>query len=306
MKLEIYPFLILVGMAGMRLMVPVLFAALGEIITERSGVFNLSIEGVMLIGAFVMYLGTEYFNNMLFGAAFTLLAGLMIGSILAFFYVTLRANQAAVGLSFWFLLIGITSYLHRLIFGVLLVPIPITPLSPINIPILQEIPLIGPIVFNQNIMVYAAIIITVIVGIILTKTTMGLKIKSAGINPLAVQAQGINVRRLRFLSVMFGTMMIALGGGYMAIELGVFDDRMIAGRGWMAIGVTVFSGWSAYKALGGAFLFGVVDALQIQLQVLFPGWPYQILMMLPFIVTIVVLALTSRKVVYPSALGIPF
>jgi simple sugar transport system permease protein len=306
MALNPYEFLILVGMAGVRLMVPILFAALGEILIERSGVMNLSIEGMMMLGAFITYFGTDYFQSIPLGLMIALVVGAAVGLCLAIFYVPLRANQAAVGLSFWFLLTGITLYLYRVTYGVLLVPKRIVSLEQVNIPVLHQIPVIGPIFFSQNLLVYVSFLFTIVLGIILTKTTLGLKITATGINPKAAQAQGINVHRLRILCTVVGTMLIALGGGYLATELRVFSDFMIAGRGWIAIGVAIFSGWSPYKAIGGAFLFGVVDSLQLQLQVLFPGWPYQILMMMPFIVTIGTLALISRKVVYPSALGTPF
>jgi simple sugar transport system permease protein len=300
-------FLVSLAAAGIRMATPLLLVALGEIIAERAGIMNLSLEGVMTAGAFAAYVITFFTGNLFDGLLFSAIAGVIFGLIMAYASITLRANQTIVGLGLWLLGLGAVHFLFRSTFGVLTIPYTVPPLEPIPIPILSQIPIIGEILFKQNLLVYIAFILVPIVYIILFKTTIGLKIRSVGENPRAADTLGINVFLLRYVCTIVGAALAGLGGAYLALELGFFREYMVSGRGWIAIALVIFSGWEPFKALAGSILFGIIDALQIRIQALRIPIPYQILQMFPFIATFIALIIISKKVAgRPAALAIPY
>ncbi|MEM3653424.1 MAG: ABC transporter permease, partial [Candidatus Bathyarchaeia archaeon] len=289
-------FLISLAAAGIRMATPLLLAALGEIIAERAGIMNLSLEGIMTAGAFASYALTFMTGNILYGLIFAAIAGVIFGVIMAYASITLRTNQAIVGLGLWLLGLGVIHFLFRATFGVLTVPYTVPQLKSIPIPILSQIPIFGEILFKQNILVYIAFVLVPIVYIILFKTTLGLKIRSVGENPRAADTLGINVFTLRYICTIVGAALAGLGGAYLALELGFFREYMVSGRGWIAIALVIFSGWEPFKALIGSILFGIIDALQIRVQALQIPIPYQILQMFPFIATFIALIIISKKI----------
>ncbi|MEM2897641.1 MAG: ABC transporter permease [Candidatus Bathyarchaeia archaeon] len=300
-------FLISLTAAGIRMATPLLLAALGELIAERAGILNLSLEGIMTAGAFASYAMTFFTGNLWDGLVFAMIAGVIFGLLMAYASVTLRANQVIVGLGLWLLGLGAVHFLFRATFGVLTIPYTIPRLEPIPIPTLSQIPIIGKILFEQNLLVYMAFILVPIVYIILFKTTLGLKIRSVGENPRAADTLGINIFLLRYVCTIIGAALTGLGGAYLALELGFFREYMVSGRGWITIALVIFSGWEPFKALAGSILFGLIDALQIRVQALQIPIPYQILQMLPFIATFIALIIISKKVVgKPAALSIPY
>ena len=185
--------------SGIRLSTPVIFAALGETIVERSGVVNLGIEGMMLMGAFGGFIGTFFTGSIFVGLLFAISGPIMMAILMAFLSVNLRTNQLVAGLAIWLLGTGLTALLYRLIFGVATISPKINEISPIGLPILSQIPVIGPILFQYDPMVYLAFLLVPLVHIFLFKTNLGLKIRTVGENPRQADASGVNVYRIRYL-----------------------------------------------------------------------------------------------------------
>ncbi|MEM3507051.1 MAG: ABC transporter permease [Candidatus Bathyarchaeia archaeon] len=298
-------FLISLLAAGVRMTTPILFAALGEIFTERSGVMNLGLEGIMLMGALGTFAGIYHTGDIWFGILIgAIIAGFM-SLPLAFMSVTLGINQVVVGLTITLLGTGLSSFLCRTIFGIFGVPPPIKGLDIIEVPILSQIPILGSILFKHNILVYLALILTFICGFILFKTTLGLKIRAVGENPQAADTLGINVHRIRYLCVIFGGLMAGLGGAYLTLDVKVFQDLMTGGRGWIALALVIFGDWNPYKTLIGALIFGCAIALQFKFQAVVMISP-QIWTMVPYALTVIAFVGLGRKASTPAALGIPY
>jgi simple sugar transport system permease protein len=300
-------FIISILAFSVRMMPPALFAALGEIFAERSGVLNLGIEGVMLIGAFTAFATAYFTNNVLVGVLSAIVAGCMIGMLAAFMSVTLCVDQIVSGIGIWFLGLGLSSFLFKIFFGSFTSYPSISILRSIPIPGLTDAPIIGTILFNHNLLVYLILILPPACWAILFKTTAGLKVRSVGENPKAADSLGINVFKVRYITTILAGAFAAIGGAYLTLGyLGTFTINMSAGRGFIALAIVILSKWNPISALGGAFLFGALDALQIRLQAVGLGIPYQFLLMLPYIVTLIVLVTTTRKAGTPAALTIPY
>jgi simple sugar transport system permease protein len=301
-------FIIALLSAGVRLATPILLTSLGEIFTQRSGILNLGLEGMMLIGCFSTFLVAYYTNNVLLA----LLAGALAGAVIAFVHavvcISARANQTVSGIALNFVALGLAGFFFRLRLGIQLTPPTVEGLDTLKIPLLGDIPFIGPILFDQNVIVYFTFILVPIYWWFLFKTTYGLKIKAVGENPKAADTLGINVFRVRYACVIFGGLMAGLGGASLALgQRGqTFMEYMVAGRGWMALVLVMFSKWNPARALAGALLFGITDALQLRVQALDIGIPYHFLLMLPYAVTLIVLIGVSRKAERPAAMGVPY
>lgn len=288
--------------AAIRVATPLVLVSMGELVTERSGILNMSLEGIMSVGAFSAYVVTLLSGNVLFGFIAALAFGALVGLFVAFTTVTLRANQVVIGLALVFLLTGLVGFLFRAIFGVILIPETIEQLPILRIPFLADIPYIGTMFFEHNIFVYAAFALVPILSFILFKTEFGLKIRAVGEKPEAVDTLGINVETLRYICIIFGGIMAACGGALLSLELGFFREYMVSGRGWIAIAIVIFGNWTPKKALGGALLFGLVDAFQYRIQTIV-RIPYMILLTLPYLVVIGALMIVSRRSGAPAALG---
>lgn len=288
--------------ATIRLATPLLLVALGEIFAERSGVFNLGLEGMMIMGALFGAMGTFFTGNYLIGIILAIIVGTSMGVLMAYLSVTLRLNQALCGLSIMFLGLGLSTIIHRPI-----MPLRVEIMGKTNIPLLSEIPVIGPILFQQDILVYVALILVFVSAIVLFRTTSGLKIQAVGENPRAADTLGVNVFLVRYLCIMLGGALAALGGAYLSLSvIGAFREGMTAGLGWIALAIVYFGRWSPYRTLFGSLVFGGVYALQLRLQVFEVAIPYEFLLMLPYILTIAVMVITSRKARGPAAMGTPY
>ncbi len=286
---------------------PILFAALGEIFAERSGVVNLGVEGMMAVGAICGFITVFYTNSLWLGIVFGMIAGSLMALIHAFLSITVRANQIISGITIWILGTGIYLFLFRTSFGIRAIPPTIEGFKAIKVPVLGQIPILGPIFFQQDILVYFALISVLLCAIVLSRTTLGLKIRAGGENPLAVDVLGVNVHRIRYLCVIFGGLMAGLGGAYLSLaSLAMIPENITAGRGWIAIAIVIFGRWNPYGALAGVLLFGSVNALQMRVQALGIAIPYQFVVMLPYILTIIALVLTYKRAMAPAALGIPY
>ncbi|RZO30682.1 MAG: ABC transporter permease [SAR116 cluster bacterium] len=271
--------------------VPLIFAASGELIAERSGVLNLGVEGMMLMGAvsaFAIAMGTGSPILGMFAGAF---AGALTAGIFAFFALGLATNQVATGLALTIFGTGLSGLI-----GAPLVGHAIDGLPQIHIPLLADIPILGMLLFQHDIMVYLAVIMVGLCAWVLNATRVGLIIRAVGDNHDSAHALGYSVLGVRLLAVMFGGMMAGLGGAYLPLVLTPhWAEGMTAGRGWIALALVVFASWRPWRVLGGALVFGGITIMQLAGQA--RGWtiPSQFLSMLPYLATIIVLVLIARN-----------
>ena len=271
--------------------VPLIFAASGELIAERSGVLNLGVEGMMLMGAvsaFAIAMGTGSPILGMFAGAF---AGALTAGIFAFFALGLATNQVATGLALTIFGTGLSGLI-----GAPLVGHAIDGLQQIHIPLLADIPILGMLLFQHDIMVYLAVIMVGLCAWVLNATRVGLIIRAVGDNHDSAHALGYSVLGVRLLAVMFGGMMAGLGGAYLPLVLTPhWAEGMTAGRGWIALALVVFASWRPWRVLGGALVFGGITIMQLAGQA--RGWtiPSQFLSMLPYLATIIVLVLIARN-----------
>ncbi len=287
---------------------PLLLAALGELIVEKAGVLNLGVEGMMLVGAvaaFATAVGTESATLAILTAA---LAGGVMALLFGFLTLTLLASQVATGLALTIFGIGLSALI-----GAPYVGTPLQRLPQLEIPILSGLPVIGPLLFSHDFLVYFAIAMVAGLAWFLNRSRAGLVLRSVGESHNAAHALGYPVIRVRYLAVMFGGMMAGLGGAYLSLAYTpMWIEQMTAGRGWIALALVVFAAWRPLRALIGAYLFGGVTILQLHAQGgSFIDIPSQFLSMLPYIATILVLAFMSsgamrQRLQAPACLGRPF
>ncbi|MEM0239835.1 MAG: ABC transporter permease, partial [Ignisphaera sp.] len=276
------------------LIVPYSLASMGIMLGGRVGVFNISTEGVMLSGASVAFLSTYFTGNYVIGILSGIAVGLLIGLMMTFFSNYLRIDQFIVGILLYIFSTGFGALLYKEVIGVTLSPPRVNLLPKISIPILSQIPYLGPILFNQDAIVYLTITIAIITHYILFRTPIGLKLRSIGENPRAADALGINVFLMRHLFTLLGSSLMGLAGAYLALGFtGIYTNTIVSGRGWISIAITIFGKWSPLPILLGSLLFAGVEVLVYTLQAMEINIPYQLLFMLPFIVTLAILIYTS-------------
>ena len=288
------------------IMPPTLLPALGEVFSQRSGVLNLGLEGIMLMGAFVSVAATYTVGNGYIGLLSAMAIGFLFGIITIITVIALKIDQVVNGVAIWIFGLGLSTLLfQRFTFGI---PFPtVSIFGPINIPYVSQIPFLGPIIFQQNFLVYLSLLAVPLFWLILFRTTAGLKVRAVGENPRAADTSGINVNRVRIVSILLSTTLAGLGGAYLTLAyVGLFTHNMVAGRGFIALAIVIFGKWNPARALLGALVFGGVEALQINVQALGIGIPYQFLSMLPYVITIIVLIAIGRKADFPAALGVPY
>lgn len=285
---------------------PLLFGTLGEIYAERSGVLNLGIEGMMIMGAAAGFGVTLATGNVWLGLTLAAMAGGLLALIHAFLSITLRANQVVSGLALTMFGLGMSGMLGKRYIGT---PLPYR-LRVAPIPLLKEIPFLGPILFQHDPLVYLSVLLVPLLWFMLFKTRAGISIRSVGEAPATADALGVNVFLVRYLCVFLGGVLAGLGGAYLSVVYApAWIEGMTAGAGWIVIALTIFAMWSPTRALMGAYLFGWVKVLQYRLQPL--GVSPNLLNMLPFFFTIIVLLAGTGEVIRkrigaPSALGIPY
>jgi len=290
-----------------RIACPILFAALGENISEKAGVLNVGLEGMIMAGAFAGYATMFFTGNLLISLLGGILAGALCGLAHAFISITLKQNQMVSGLAINIIMIGLTSYLNRVLFGVYLVPKAITPMQSWKIPVLGDIPVIGTILFNHIPLVYISILLVPIIHVLLNYTSIGLKIRSVGEHPLAADTLGINLKRVRYYCVLFCGMMAGLGGTFLSLgNMNIFLDEMSAGRGYIALAAVIFGKWKPFGVLGAVLFFSGAEALLTRLQAVGSNIPVEYLGMLPYLATVIALAFTAKKGSGPAALGQPY
>jgi ABC-type uncharacterized transport system permease subunit len=293
--------------ATIRLTIPILLTSLGGIISQRSGVLNLGLEGTMAVGAFAGFVGANLTGSLWIGVLTGMLAGILVSLLFAVFAVSLGANQAIVGVMIVIAAQGLVIYMNNVVFGGNYIPPKVEGLPAIRIPILADIPVIGEPFFHQNILVYCAFLLVPLLQYFLNKTTWGLYLRGVGEDPLAAETMGVNVFRTRYLATMFDGLMAGLGGAFLTIGyLGTFSDNISAGRGWIAIALVYFGQWVPSRVLLGALFFGAVNALQLRLQARGVDWPFQFMLMLPYLLTLIVLIGISRGGKGPASLCVPY
>jgi general nucleoside transport system permease protein len=290
--------------SGIRLATPYLFASIGEAYSQRSGVLNLGVEGQMLLGAFFAFYVAKLTDNLWLGVLAGMGVGALMGLAMAFVTINLQAQQGISGIGFYLFGLGLSNLLFQLLIGTVET---ISGFPRISIPLLSEIPLVGNIFFNQNILVYLAFLLVPISSFVLNKTTLGLKIRSVGQNPVAADSLGVSVAGVRYFTVIFGGTMSGLAGASLSIALlNVFQQGMTAGQGFIAVALVYFGAWRPWGVLAGALLFSLVNGLQLWIQVLGIPIPSEFAVMMPYVLTILVLALSVSKVRAPAALTKPF
>jgi ABC-type uncharacterized transport system permease subunit len=283
--------------AGIHSATPILFVALGEMIAERSGVLNLGLEGLMIVGA----LSGFFFGYMTGSIAIGILMAILITGafslIHAFITLTLKANQVVSGLSLTFLGLGLASFAGRSFINKT-APF----LRDVPIPFLSDIPFLGKILFDQNILVYISILAVPALWFFLYRTKYGLNLQVCGESPITADSAGINVQLYRYASVFFGGVMAGIGGAFLTLaDASSWMDGMTSGRGWIAVAIVIFGSWDPVKILAGSYLFGSLTAMQFRLQAHGVTIPPSILEMTPYLFTVVVLIFTSVRGVSKKA-----
>jgi len=302
--------------SGIRLAIPIFLAALGEIITERGGVLNLGLEGIMLAGALAGFMAAYYAeqsgNPLLVGLAPWLGmlagmgAGLLMGLIMAVLAVSLRTDQVIASITLVIVGEGATTYIFRQQFASLTARVSSLPAVPI--PFLSDLPFVGQVLFTHDLMTYLSLVLLGVAWYFLYQTTWGLNLRAAGEHPAAADTSGVNVNTVRYVAVLIGAAFAGLGGAVLTVaQLGIFNEGITAGRGWIAVALVIFARWRPALAFAGALLFGIANALQFRIQALnIEAIPYELLLMLPYALTILVLMRGVRRAEAPAALGRPY
>jgi len=301
------PVTVAVLAAAVRAGTPVLFATLGEIFAERAGVLNLGIEGMMLASALAGFAVTAQTSNPWIGAAAAAAAGGCLSVIHAFLSVTLRANQVASGLALTIFGTGMSAFLGRGYVGV-----PGSGFQATPVPLIAQVPVLGPILFQQDPLVYLSYAAVPVAWYVLYRTRWGLEIRAVGEHPEAADAMGVDVARVRYGCVIAGGVLAGLGGTFLSTAYtSMWIENMTAGRGWIALALVIFATWDPVRAVVGAYLFGGVNALQLHLQATGTSLPTYLLLMTPYVFTIVVLVIATQETARkrlgtPAALSVPY
>ncbi|HNO31449.1 MAG TPA: ABC transporter permease [Anaerolineales bacterium] len=303
---DLFSTTVLIGIlaSGIRLATPYLYAAIGETFSQKSGVLNLGVEGQMLLGCFAAFYVTFTTGSLWLGLLVAMAVGALMGLAMAFVTVNLHAQQGISGIGFYLFGLGMSELLFQRLMGTVET---IQGFPKLQFPILSDIPGIGEIFFNQNILVYGAYLLVPLAWFVLNKTTLGLKIRAVGENPDAADSLGVSVARIRYFTITLGGVLSAVAGASLSIALlNVFQQNMTSGLGFIAVALVYFGAWKPVGVLGGALLFSMINSLQLWIQVLGIPVPSDIAVMMPYVLTILVLVATVSRVRAPSALTKPF
>ena len=287
--------------------VPITFGALSGVLCERAGVVNIAIEGMLLSGAFVAAVVASATGNNWFGVIGAVIAGALLAAVLAVLSIRYRVNQIIAGTVINLFAVGITSFLSTRVLSQhkdLNIP---PRFDPIVVPVLSDIPIIGPVFFSGNFFTYALFTLVIVIHFVLFHTRFGLRVRAVGEHPRAADTVGINVQFTRYRNVILGGMVAGLGGAYFTIgSTGAFEREMTGGRGFIGLAAMIFGGWTPVGAFLASLVFGFADALQSRLSILGSPVPSEFLLMVPYITTIVVVAGLVGRVRMPAADGTPY
>lgn len=295
--------LTLIG-ATFRISTPILFAALGETIVERAGVLNLGIEGTMLLSAFSGFVVAQTTGSLFIGLAAALLTGVLLSLLMGFLSVTLGLNQHVSGLGITLLASGLALFAFRVFYGGQTTPPALKESLP-QLSIFPGTPL-EP-VFSQYALTYIGFLLVPLIAWMLNRTAFGLRLRALGENPEAADMAGVNVYAMRYAALALGGILMGAAGAFLSLaQLGAFTHGVVNGRGWVAIAIVIFGNWKPWRVLAGALLFGGLQALQLRLQAEGLPLPYELLLAMPYVMTILVLATAGRNVSVPAALLKPY
>ncbi len=291
--------------SGIRLATPFLLSALGETIGQRAGVLNLGVEGVMLIGAYAAYITALRTGSVVAGVLAAMGAGALMGIVYAFITVVMHATQGISGIGIFLFGLGFTDLLFRHQVGT---PVPIDGLRGLDMGGLSDLPVVGELFFQHSVLTYVAFALVPVVWFAMNRTTFGLNVRAVGETPEAADTLGVRVNVVRTQAIIIGNVMAGLAGGTLALDVGIFQQNLTSGQGFIAVALVYFGAWRSSGVMAGALLFGVVSSTVLQLKTLgiIVGANSTIAAMAPAILTIVVLVLVSRRIGAPSALTVPF
>lgn len=296
--------------AALKAGTPLLFATLGEILTEKAGNLNLGVEGLMLLGAVGGFAAGLATGSAAVAVIAAMIAGSLGGLLYAFLTVTLQTNQVVTGLALTIFGTGISAYAGRFLMGDIIPQSIRTTFKAKAIPLLSDIPFIGEVLFNQNIFIYAGVLLAILMSLYLKKTKQGLNLRSVGENPSAADASGIPVTNYKYIHIIIGSSISALGGAYLSlVHVPAWQENITGGRGWIAVALVIFSMWSPNKAIFGAYLFGGLDIIGFRLQQTNIAISQYLIGMFPYLITIVVLVVSSmlkRRQQAPNSLGVSY
>ncbi len=288
--------------ATLRISPPIVLASIGGAYSERTGIINIGLEGMILMGAFAGVVGSHFLGNPWLGVLCAILAGGALGLLHAVLCIKFKANQVVSGVGVNILSLGLTTLLLQVIWGNRGASDPVPGIEPLQIPVIKDIPVVGEIIGKQNPLVYIMLIIVFFAWLIMFRTPLGLRIRAVGEHPEAADTVGIHVHRIQYMCVTVSGMLSGLGGAYLSLGwLNLFSQNMSAGRGFIALAANIFGKWNPAGTFGASLLFSFTDALQIKLQGV--GIPIQFIQMLPYILTILVLASAVKRAVPPAAIG---
>jgi len=304
---------IIVGMitASIRLVTPLLLAGVGELLVERGGVLNLSVEGMMLIGAFASFMVTYFFDDPWLGVLVAALSGLAVALLFGLLTVTFSLDQVVSGLAFNLVAIGATSYIYRATFGWYVSPVPPHVerlITDVRLPVLSDLPIVGSALFSHNPFTYLAVAFILLSAYLLSKTAWGLNIRATGEDPLIAEYLGISTHRIRYALLALEGILSGVAGSLLSIsQYNMFLDNMTMGRGYIVIALIILGRWMPFRFLVAGSLFAFIDALQLRIQASGITWfPHQFALMLPYLTTLIALLLVGRRVKGPAGLGKPY
>ncbi len=304
---DLFSFNVIVGIltSGIRLATSYLYAAIGETFGQMSGVLNLGVEGQMLVAAYAAYYVVLQTNNLALGLLAALIVGAAMGLAMAFISVTLKAEQGISGIGVFLFGLGLSDLLFRV---TVKAPVTVSGFPNIRIPVLTDLPVVGPMLFNHNLLVYGAYALVPIAWFVLNKTTFGLKIRAVGQNPEAADSLGISVAKVRYATVTLGGALAGIAGASLSIALlNIFQHNLTSGQGFIAVALVYFGAWQPFRVMLGCLLFSMVNALQLWIQILGIPLPSDVALMLPYLLTIIALMFAARQLVtQPAALTKPF
>jgi simple sugar transport system permease protein len=290
--------------SAIRLATPYLFASVGEAFSQSSGVVNLGVDGIMLVGAFAAFYVALETGNLGLAVLAAMLVGLLMGLLMSLISVTLKAEQGISGIGLYMFGLGLSSLLFKLLVGTVKT---VNGFPVIKIPFLGDIPVIGEILFRHSLPVYVAFLLVPAAWWFLEKTTWGLKIKAVGQNPAAADSLGVSVDKVRYFSVCLGSMLAGLAGASLSTAMvNLFQENLTAGLGFIAVALVYFGGWKPFGILVGALLFSTINAFQLWMQVLGVNIPSDVAIMLPYLLTIAALVFATNRARPPAALNKPF
>jgi general nucleoside transport system permease protein len=291
--------------SGIRLTVPFLLASLGETLGQRSGVLNLGVDGIMLLGAFGAYYTVLQTGNVWLAVLVGAGVGMLMGLITAVVVVTLKAEQGISGIGVYLFGLGMSDLLFQKLVGT---PVPVPTFPTVEIPLLANIPVLGKMLFQANMMVYLALLFVPVMAFVLNRTTYGTKVKAVGENPAAADSLGVSVARIRYSTVITGSTLAGVAGAALAIQLGIFQQNLTSGQGFIAVALVYFGAWRPLGVLAGSLLYGMVAATVLSWKTLgiIPQSASDLAAMAPAVLTVIALVVVARRVRQPAALAKPY